>query len=519
MRRADLVAQASDPRPWDVVIIGGGATGLGAAVDSAARGFRTLLVEAADFAKGTSSRSTKLVHGGVRYLAQGNIALVRDALHERGLMRRNAPHLVHALPFVIPAYHWWDQPFYGAGLITYDLLAGKLSMGRSWPISRGEALQRIPTLQQSRLKGGVLYYDGQFDDTRYAIALLRTFLSLGGVALNYARAIGFTRRGERINGLVVRDLESDQELTFPTRTVVNATGVYADTVRTIDDAKIKPMLSPSQGVHLVLDRSFLPGESGLMIPRTDDGRVLFAIPWHDRAVIGTTDTPVDQAKIEPRAMPEEIEFLISHAGRYLSRTPAKSDVLAIYAGLRPLVKSGTGGSTAALSRDHTIVIAPSGLITVTGGKWTTYRHMGEDTINRAIRVGELPDRPSPTRELKLHGWTEHDDGSSMAVYGTDAEAINKLATESPDLARPLHARLPYRAAEVIWAARFELARTVEDVLARRTRALLLDARASIAAAPLVAELLAAELGHSADWRAQQIAEYTELANGYLLTAD
>jgi glycerol-3-phosphate dehydrogenase len=516
MNRTELLTQARDQRPWDVVIIGGGATGLGAAVDAASRGYRTLLLEAEDFAKGTSSRSTKLVHGGVRYLAQGDIGLVRNALYERGLMLRNAPHLARPLAFVIPAYRWWDQPFYGAGLITYDLLAGRLSLGRSWPISRKEALRRVPTLEGQNLKGGVLYYDGQFDDTRYAITLLRTFLSLGGMALNYAPVTGFQRRGERITGVIARDEESGEEISVSARAVVNATGVYADSVRTIDDPKIKPMLSPSQGVHLVLDRSFLPGDSALMIPRTDDGRVLFAIPWHGRTVIGTTDTPVEEAAIEPRALPDEIAFLISHAARYLTRDPGREDVLSIYAGLRPLVKSSGGASTASLSRDHTIVIAPSGLITVTGGKWTTYRHMGEDTINRAAKVGDLPDRPSPTRELKLHGWSDGDDDTPLRVYGTDAPSIRRLAVEQPSLSLLIHERLPYRAAEVVWAARYELARTVEDVLARRTRALLLDARASAEAAPLVAELLAAELARTAEWRDQQVEAYRALAAGYVL---
>ncbi|MDZ4719314.1 MAG: glycerol-3-phosphate dehydrogenase/oxidase [Roseiflexaceae bacterium] len=516
MNRSELFNQARDSHTWDIVIIGGGATGLGSAVDAVARGYRTLLIEASDFAKGTSSRSTKLVHGGVRYLAQGNIGLVRDALHERGLMQRNAPQLVHTLPLVIPAYNWWDQPFYGAGLISYDLLAGNLSLGRSWPISRAEALKRVPTLEPERLKGGVLYYDGQFDDTRYAVALLRTFLDLGGVALNYTKAIGFTRSGERINGVIAQDIETGVEFTAVARAVVNATGVYVDAVRSLDEPQSKPILSPSQGVHIVLDRSFMPGDTALMIPRTDDGRVLFAIPWHERVVIGTTDTPIRDAAIEPRALPEEIEFLIKHAARYLTRDPVHSDVLSIYAGLRPLVKAGTGNNTSALSRDHTLIVSQSGLITVTGGKWTTYRHMGEDTINRAIKVGNLAHNPSTTRDLKLHGWSETPDPSALAVYGSDADSIRKLAIEQPDLARILHARLPYRAAEVVWAARYELARTVEDVLARRTRALLLDARASIEAAPRVAELLAGELGLDQAWRDRQVAAYTSLAEGYIL---
>ncbi|GAB4128081.1 MAG: glycerol-3-phosphate dehydrogenase/oxidase [Roseiflexaceae bacterium] len=516
MQRSELLAQARDPRPWDVVIIGGGATGLGSAVDAVARGYRTLLIESNDFAKGTSSRATKLAHGGVRYLAQGDIPLVRDALRERGLMRQNAPHLVHSLALVVPAYNWWDQPFYGAGLITYDLLAGSLSLGRSWPISRAEMIKRVPTIEPKNLKGGVLYYDGQFDDARYAVTLLRTFLSMGGVALNYASAVRLTRSGERINGVVVRDLETNQEFTATAKAVVNATGVYVDRIRALDEPQVKPMLSPSQGVHIVLDKAFLPGDTAVMIPRTDDGRVLFAIPWHGKALIGTTDTPVKQADLEPRALPEEIEFLIDHTARYLTRDPNRSDVLSIYAGLRPLVKVGDGSNTKALSRDHTIAISKAGLITVTGGKWTTYRHMGEDTINRAAQVGELPQRPSPTKTLKLHGWTDVADTTALAVYGTDAEAIRRLAVEQPILARTLHERLPYRAAEVIWAARNELARTVEDVLSRRTRALLLDARAASEAAPLVADLLAAELGRDQAWRDQQVASFQALAAGYIL---
>lgn len=519
MRRNELLDRIRGTKTWDIVIVGGGATGLGAAVDAAARGYRTLLLEAIDFAKGTSSRSTKLVHGGVRYLAQGNIGLVRDALRERGLMQRNAPHLVHPLAFVIPAYAWWSQPFYGAGLITYDLLAGRLSLGRSWPIGRSEALRRIPTLEPQHLKGGVLYYDGQFDDARLAVSLLRTFLDLGGTALNYAAVTGFLRAGDRIAGVLARDEESGEELAIQGKAVVNATGVYADTLRAIDDQKAAPMLSPSQGVHIVLDRSFLPGESALMIPRTDDGRVLFAIPWHDRVVVGTTDTPVQEAVIEPRALPEEVAFLLSHAARYLTRDPVASDVLSIYAGLRPLVKAGGGTNTASLSRDHTLVVAPSGLVTVTGGKWTTYRHMGADTINRAAQVADLPQRASVTTELKLHGWQQPANTGPLTVYGTDADAIRRLAVERPELAPLLHPRLPYRAAEVIWAARHELARTVEDALARRTRALLLDARASIEIAPRVAALLAAELGFDTAWEQRQVEAYRTLAEGYILQAN
>ncbi|MCG8350205.1 MAG: glycerol-3-phosphate dehydrogenase/oxidase, partial [Chloroflexales bacterium] len=499
------------------VVVGAGATGLGVAVDAAARGYKTLLLEAYDFSKGTSSRSTKLVHGGVRYLAQGNISLVRDALRERGLMHRNAPHLVRALAFVIPLYKWWQGGWYGAGLRVYDLLAGKLGIGSSKIVGFGEAIQRVPTLARNGLLGGVVYYDGQFDDSRLAITLLRTFLDNNGTALNYMRVTGLNKTNGRVSGVQAQDTETGAEYAIPARVVVNATGVYADEIRTMDDTQAPSMLSPSQGVHLVLDKSFLPGDSAIMIPKTDDGRVLFIIPWHDRAVVGTTDTAVKHAPIEPRALPDEVDFLLSHTSRYLNKQVTPSDVLSIFAGLRPLVKAGGDGkSTAALSRDHTLLVSDSGLVTITGGKWTTYRKMSEDTVEQAIEVGQLPQRPCLTKELKLHGWTETPESEPFKVYGADAAAVKQVLAEQPDWGERLHPNLPYRVGEVVWAARYELARTVEDVLARRLRSLLLDARASIEVAPKVAALLAAELGFDEGWQQDQVQQYSELANGYLL---
>jgi glycerol-3-phosphate dehydrogenase len=516
MDRETLVAQINARQHWDLVVIGGGATGLGTAVDAAARGYTTLLLEAADFAKGTSSRSTKLVHGGVRYLAQGNVGLVYDALRERGRMRRNAPHLVHTLPFVVPAYDWWSRPFYGAGLLLYSLMAGSLGLGASRIISRDEALRLAPTLEPRGLRGGVVYYDGQFDDARMAIALLRTLHDQGGTALNYAPVTSLIKTNGRVAGVVAHDAETGAKLTIAARAVVNATGVYADDLRRMDDPQAAPMLAPSQGAHLVLDRRFLPGDHAIMIPKTDDGRVLFAVPWHDRVIVGTTDIPRDTAPLEPRPLAEEIEFLLGHAARYLSADPRPEDVLSVYAGLRPLVKHGEGGSTAALSRDHTLLVAPSGLLTITGGKWTTYRHMAEDTVDRAAALAGLPQRASPTVDLKLHGWLAKPIEPPFDTYGADAPALIDLLSERPEWRQRLDPRLPYRAGEVIWAARHELARTVEDVLARRTRALLLDARASVAAAPLVASLLAAELGRDLEWQRAQVRSYQELAAGYQL---
>ncbi|PLS78555.1 MAG: FAD-dependent oxidoreductase [Chloroflexi bacterium] len=516
MARSDMLERVRSEAEWDVVIIGGGATGLGAAVDAASRGYKTLLLEAYDFAKGTSSRSTKLVHGGVRYLAQGNVPLVRDALHERGLLQRNAPHIAHKLAFVIPLYAWWAGGWYGMGMRVYDLLAGKLGIGSSRIVGFGGAIQRVPTLQRKGLLGGVVYYDGQFDDARLSIALLRTFLDQGGVALNYLPVTGMVKNGDgRVAGVRARDAESGEEFEIAARAVVNATGVYADTLRRMDEPQAKPMLAPSQGIHFVLDRSFLPGDHAIMIPRTDDGRVLFVIPWHNRAVLGTTDTPVADAPIEPRPLEEEITFLLDHANRYLNKPVQRSDVLSTFAGLRPLVKAGNG-STAALSRDHTLVVSRGGLITITGGKWTTYRKMGEDTINKAITVAALPKRPCVTRTLKLRGWQEYRGDDDLALYGADRSALKQVLAEQPGWNELLHPRLPYRTGEVVWAARYEMARTVEDVLSRRTRALLLDARASQAVAPKVAALLAQELGFDDAWQAAQVAAYRSLADGYLL---
>ncbi|RJF73858.1 glycerol-3-phosphate dehydrogenase/oxidase [Deinococcus cavernae] len=506
------VTAALTPQPWDVIVIGGGASGLGSAVEAATRGHRVLLLEGHDYAKGTSSRSTKLVHGGVRYLAQGNVSLVREALRERGLLRQNAPHLVRDLEFVVPAYDWWAEPFYGIGLKMYDVLAGKLSLGSSKLLSKEKALEKTSTLQQDGLKGGILYHDGQFDDSRLAITLLRTLQDHGGVALNYAPVTGLLKEGSKVVGVKFRDGESGQEHEAHARVVINATGVWVDDIRQMEDASAKPMLSPSQGVHIVVDKKFLPGDSAIMIPRTDDGRVLFAVPWHDHVVIGTTDTAVPHASFEPRALEEEIEFILRTAGRYLSPAPTRADVQSVYAGLRPLVKPADDADTKAISRDHTIVISEGGLITLTGGKWTTYRRMGEDTVNRAEQQAGLPERLTVTPGLHLHGWSQEDRPDHWKVYGTDAPRIQAL----PGADVTLHPELPYTEAEVRWAARFEQARSVEDILARRTRALLLNARASLDIAPRVAEIIAEELGRDTAWQAEQVKAYRDLAQGYML---
>jgi glycerol-3-phosphate dehydrogenase len=513
--RQNLISALRTSDVWDIIVIGGGATGLGTAVEAATRGYKTLLLEQYDFAKGTSSRSTKLIHGGVRYLAQGNIALVRDSLRERGRLHCNAPHLVRDLTFIVPAYTWWSKPFYGAGLKLYDLLAGSLNLGSSRFLSKEEVLERMPTLKSEGLKGGILYHDGQFDDARLAIALLRTLLDNNGIALNYFPVIGLIKESDRITGVRACDRETGEILNLQSRAVINATGVFVDAVRQMDDPNTPKMLSPSQGIHLVVDKRFQPSNSAMMIPKTADGRVLFAVPWHDKVVIGTTDTPVEQISFEPRPLEAEIEFILGTASQYLTQSPTRQDVLSVYVGLRPLVKSQKSagvGSTATLSRDHIIRVSDSGLITITGGKWTTYRKMGEDAINRAIEVTKLSLSTSVTSNLRLHGWTQTPEAEPLTVYGSDGVKVREI----PGADKRLHSRLPYLEAEVRWVARYELARTVEDVLSRRTRALLLDAIASIESAPRVATILAEELGHDAVWQQQQLEQYRALAEGYLL---
>lgn len=503
---------------WDVVVIGGGATGLGAAVEAASRGYSTLLLEQDDFSKGTSSRSTKLVHGGVRYLQQGNVSLVLEALRERGLLVQNAPHLVRNQAFIVPNYDWWEGPFYGVGLKLYDMLAGKLGLGPSKWLSKEETQKRIPTLEPNGLIGGVVYYDGQFDDSRLAINLAQTLHDLGGTPVNYVKATKLSKSGDMINGIIAQDMETGDEYKIFGRVVINATGVFVDDILKMDDPDASKIIAPSQGVHIILDKEFLPGESAIMVPHTDDGRVLFAVPWRDKVVVGTTDTAVDKVSLEPRAFEEEVDFILTHAARYLTKDPVPSDVLSVFAGLRPLVKAGGGKSTAALSRDHTILISKSGLVTITGGKWTTYRKMGQDVIDQAAIVAGLEERPSKTEDMRIHGWLKnYDVHDPLHYYGSDALGIHKLQHENPKLEEPLHPKLPYTGAEVIWSVREEMARTVEDVLSRRMRALLLDARASMDMAPTIARLMAAELNLSKKWQKDQVDLYTALAQDYVLS--
>ena len=519
MKREQMWDRVVEHRgPWDMIVVGGGATGVGIAIDAASRGYDVLLLEQSDFGKGTSSRSTKLAHGGVRYLEKGDIALVMEALKERGLLLQNAPHLVHDLAFVVPNYEWWEAPFYGLGLKLYQVLAGRYGFGKSHLLSREETLERLPTLKIEGLRGGAIYFDGQFDDARLLIHMVFTAVEQGATLLNYAPVTGITKDSQGfVDGILARDAESSKEFRASARVVINATGAFSDLVRKLAEPEVKPLIAPSQGIHLVFSSEFLPGDSAIMVPHTSDGRVLFAIPWHDHVLVGTTDTPIAKASLEPIAIEPEIDFILATASQYLAKPPTREDVLSVFAGIRPLVRAEGAVSTAALSRDHVIHIDVSGLITICGGKWTTYRHMAEDCVDQAATLAQLPERPCMTPHLRIHGYPESPKmPGSLAPYGSDAARIEELIAKDSSLGEKLHPLLPYLKAEAIWAVREEMARTIEDVLARRTRALFLNAKAALEMAPAIAELIGPELEWDDAAKQKQLVDFRALAANYIL---
>ncbi len=515
--RGALVTRLTTQKDWDLIVIGGGATGLGIALEAVSRGYSALLVEQADFAKGTSSRSTKLVHGGVRYLAQGDIQLVREASIERGLLWRNAPHLVKNQTFIIPIYTWWDRLKYTIGLKLYDWIAGRLSLGASVFIPRNKALFKLPNIRSKGLVGGVLYHDGQFDDSRLAINLVQTIIEKGGTALNYMKVTGLIKdNGQHISGVTVKDIETNQSYTCKAKAVVNATGVFVDDILQLDNPTGSKSITASQGVHLVLDKRFYPADDALMIPATSDGRVLFAVPWHGKVVVGTTDTPVKEASLEPQALEKEIAFILENAANYLVEQPKRSDVLSVFAGLRPLAAPQDGKQkTKEISRSHKIMVTPSHLFTILGGKWTTFRKMGEDMVDRIEKELQWPHKETGTRHLSIHGAMANVNlNDPLYFYGSDTTNVKALMNGHAN--QWLSNSLQIHEAQVIWAVQHEMARTVEDVLSRRTRALLLDARESIRMAEPVAVIMAKELGKDESWIREQVAAYTKLAERYLL---
>ncbi|MGF2411657.1 glycerol-3-phosphate dehydrogenase/oxidase [Ferruginibacter sp.] len=518
MNRTTMLQQLDETSEWDIIIIGGGATGLGTAVDAATRGYKTLLLEQHDFAKGTSSRSTKLVHGGVRYLAQGNIKLVREALKERGLLLKNAPHVTTSLSFVLPCYSWGQKMYYGIGLKIYDLMAGNLGLGKTKIIGSKKAKELLPTINTKKLSGAIIYKDGQFDDARLAINLAQTAVENGATVINYCKVVQLIKENKKVNGVIVTDELSNKEYRLKCKVVINATGIFADEILRMDDAAAKNIVSPSQGIHLVLDKIFFPGSDAMMIPKTDDGRVLFAVPWHNKVVVGTTDTAIENHSLEPQALADEIEFVLHHINKYLDVEVKPTDVKAVFAGLRPLVKKGAANKTALMPRDHTIIVSGSNLVTITGGKWTTYRKMANDVLTNAAFAAGLQKKSCITEALKIHGWvTDTDKNAPLHIYGSDALAIKNLCKQDKTLSELIHPLLPNIKAEIIWAVQNEMAITVEDVLARRTRILFLDAKAAMEAAPVVAELMAKQMHKDNNWMQQQINDFNTLAKQYLLS--
>ena len=521
MNRSEMIDRLESDH-FDVLVIGGGATGLGVAIDAASRGYKTALVEAYDFAKGTSSRSTKLIHGGVRYLEQMNFSLVMEALRERGILYRNAPHLVSDQSFIVPSYHWWEGPFYGIGLKLYDTMAGKLNLTPSKFLNHDETVEAIPNIEREGLTGGVRYHDGQFDDSRMAVTMALTAHEQGAAIANYVEVKELRKEGGYVAGAVALDKESGKSLTIKAKVVINATGIFADSICHMDRPEAPALIEPAQGIHLVFDRSFQPSDTAIMVPHTDDGRVLFAIPWHDRLLVGTTDTALKESSIEPLPLDEEVDFILRNAGRYMEKEPGRDDVKSVFAGIRPLVHPpGKGMASKEISRSHEVFTSETGLVTIVGGKWTTYRKMAEDTMEHAVMVGDLPDKPCITEKLKLFGSMDRDDpklptDDRLRVYGSENLHLKELEKESTDLNRRIHPDLPYCYSQVVWGAREEMARTVEDVLSRRTRALIIDAEKSIEAAPGVAKVLAKELGFDEKWEKSQVEEYTRLAKGYML---
>lgn len=524
--RAQLMARLATSRHYDIAVVGGGATGLGVALDAAVRGLSVVLIEAHDFAKGTSSRSTKLVHGGVRYLAQGNVSLVREALQERTLLLANAPHLAQPLPFVMPTYKWWEAPFYGVGLKMYDLLAGSAGLGRTEFLSRDETEAQLPMVRPEGLKAGVKYWDGQFNDARMALALARTAAVHGALLVNYCRATKLVHENGRVAGVMCRDKLTGNAYTITCGCVVNATGVWVDELRgqdgdavgESDDPKTQPIVAPSQGVHMVVDREFLGGNTALMVPKTADGRVLFAVPWLGKVILGTTDTPRHDLALEPGPFPDEVEFILTESARYLRRPPTRADVKSIWVGLRPLVKppKDQGDNTKGLSREHTILISHSGLVTVTGGKWTTYRAMAEDVLAQCAKHSLIKDTARGlTKYLHLVGaepvpdyLMPLSDAEGLHSYGSEQAMVQALPGANSWLCAGLSEGM------VRFAARHEYAIKVEDVLARRSRLLFLDASLAGRLAGEVADILREETGQDPGQE-----EFQRLWPQYLLSAE
>ncbi|MBP6432549.1 MAG: glycerol-3-phosphate dehydrogenase/oxidase [Ferruginibacter sp.] len=517
MNRNKAINDLYNNQTYDIIIIGGGATGLGAAVDAATRGYKTLLLEKYDFAKGTSSKATKLVHGGVRYLAQGNIKLVRDALRERGYLLKNAAHVCNTMLFVIPCYRWWQKVFYGVGLKIYDILSGKLSLGSTKIISSKKVLEFLPQVNSNKLKGGIVYTDGQFDDARLAINLAQTATKHGATVINYCSVTNLIKENNLVCGVVCQDELTGISYTLKAKAVINATGVFVDEIMKMDNGDDENLVTPSQGIHIVVDKKYFTSNQALMIPKTTDGRVLFAVPWQNHVIIGTTDTEVKHIEIEPKPINAEVDFILQNVNQYLNSTIQRADVKSVFVGLRPLVKDKNAKKTSLLARDHSIIISPSKLISITGGKWTTYRKMAEQVVNNAAYAGNLSKAKCVTQHLSIHGNCNTKQNNDFSFYGTDEQVLNELYKENISWQEKIHPNFSYTKAMVVLAVRNEMACKVEDVLARRLRLLFLDAQVAIDVAPTVATIMAKELNENQNWIDKEIKEFNVLAKQYLLS--
>ena len=522
MNRQTQINTLQTTTQWDIIIIGGGASGLGTAVDAASRGYKTVLFEAVDFAKGTSSRSTKLVHGGVRYLVQGELLLVIEALKERGLLLKNAGHLVKNLPFVIPIYRRWKGYYYAIGLTIYDILSGNRSLGKSKLISKQKTLEIFPNIKKENLKNGVIYYDGQFDDSRLAINLAQTAIENNACVLNYFKVNQLIKNSHnKVTGVQVIDQESNEIHTISGKIVINATGIFTNSIMKLNDLVYKKYVVPSQGIHLVFDASFSPKETALMIPKTTDGRVLFIVPWHDKIVIGTTDTLIKSHSVEPIALESEIEFVLNNAQYYLEKKPQRSDILSVFAGLRPLAAPDEKNqNTKEISRSHKILLSDTGLITITGGKWTTYRKIAQDAVDKAISTKLIPKKNCITEYLAIHGnkpTTDIDRKNHLYIYGADIPQIIQLQENESKLKERLHPNYDYTLAEVVWAIRNEMARTIDDILSRRVRLLFIDAQAAIECSEKVSDLLTRELQKDEKWKQNEMNNFKTIAKGYTIS--
>ncbi len=504
---------------WDIIIIGGGASGLGIAVDAISRDFKTALFEQADFAKGTSSKSTKLVHGGVRYLANGDLKLVNEALKERGLLSQNAGHLFKKQEFIIPNYNWWNGYFYAFGLKIYDFLSHKFSLGHSKLIKKNTVIKYLPNLFHKHLVSGISYFDGQFDDARLALNLAQTSIKKGATVLNYMKVIGLLKEDENIIGVKVKNAETGEVFEVKSKVVINASGIFTDKILKMYNPKHKKTVVPSQGIHLVLEPSFLKSEKAIMIPKTSDGRVLFVIPWQGKVIVGTTDALIRKPILEPVALDSEVDFILKTLSKYLIKSPKREDVLSVFCGLRPLAKPrGNQVKTKEISRSHKIIL-DNNLISIVGGKWTTYRKMGEDVIDKVVEGFNFPNRRSNTETLEIHGNLPNSKvhlKNHFYIYGSDLPKLEAFQNQHSDFKEKLHPDYNFTVGQVVWSIQNEMARTVEDILARRIRLLFLDARAAIKVAPEVAMILGKQLNKDENWINNQIKEFNELAKNYLL---